>query len=591
MDFRLSAEDLTVAELLSGLRAFVLPEFQRDYSWSAQQAEDLIEDIEAAAADQGRDDVIAPYFIGTFLFAAGGDDASIRDYLIIDGQQRLTTLTVLLAVLRDLEQDLAIRDRLHRHIAVWSPSNAELGDAFHLTPREADRRFFARWYQKLGATAKARRTSLASQATAAQRRVETIRSYFRQRLRRYEPDQRRSLARFVLDGCRLVAMSTPSLDYAYQIFLSINGRGLPLTEDDIVLAEVIGPLDADQRRRYEPIVAQMARYRDGAERSRARGKTFFTHLVAQQGWGARTLIAELRRAVSDAGGARAFARNVFQPLADAYLLTRCEPGTAAGLDPEVREGLERLALLEALCDDEWVGVAMLGLSRLGTSHPETLGFLAALDRFAHAQLAIRPTRSERRKRFLRALRSLRSSDGDFDYRAALSLTPNEQARVLRRCAIGLDDTATRTGKAFLIRLDMMLSGRPASWYRSFVGSLKPGNGVSVEHILPKGRTLPQASPWRLRFPDPIERRALADRIGNLLLVGERQNRRAAQFEWTVKRDGFLADPVSSQFAMVRELADVDDWTREALEARQVAMMKLVTEIWSLDAGAPELSEV
>ena len=115
----------------------------------------------------------------------------------------------------------------------------------------------------------------------------------------------------------------PDIDYAYRLFLSINKPGQPLSDEDIVLAEVVGPLAVAQRRRYDTIIAQMSRYREPQKKGRRQDKTFFTHLALAQKW-ARSdrMISLLRRVVAREGGPIRFASNVFEPMAEAYLVTR-----------------------------------------------------------------------------------------------------------------------------------------------------------------------------------------------------------------------------------------------------------------------------
>jgi len=596
LEFSLQSDDLTVGELFSGRLAFVLPEFQRDYAWGVEQAEHLFEDIDAARGDQSRDGDLAPYFLGTMLFAEPEADDPLRQMQVVDGQQRITTLTILLAVLRDLETDLALQDRLHRHIAVWSTDEPTLGDAFHLTPRASDHDYLAQAVQKHGAITRRRRQRISApvrtgataavEARTAHQNIDAVRAYFRRTLSNDVSEaDRRAFAAFLLDHCRLLAMRTPSLDYAYQIFLTLNSRGLPLSGDDIVLAEVIGPLDRAQKARFAPIVKQMMRYRQTSERTRSRGKTFFSHIVAMNGWRAQSMIADLRRSVQANGGPAQFTRTVFQPMAEAYLLTRCDFGERA-VSTDVAECLNRLALLEQLCDDEWVGVAMLGLANIALDDPKLVTFLTLLDRFAHAQLAIRPQRRERRKRYQRAAAAIKEAPQTFDPAQVFSLTQTEQNTVLRRLSNSLHTMTSRTDKAVLIRLDVAMSGRPASWYRELFASCADANeSFSVEHVIPQGKTMPAKSGWHDVVPDVAMRKRLATSLGNLLLVMERDNRQVGQKEWDVKQKKFLGGEITSQFAMVQAVRDVSQWDGAFVAQRHEEMMALVRRIWSIESTA------
>ncbi|GAA9197618.1 DUF262 and DUF1524 domain-containing protein [Helicobacter pylori] len=75
----------------------VIPIYQRLYSWEKEQCKQLWDDI----IKIGRDDKMSEHFIGSILYVLDGNKHSGNPLLIIDGQQRLTTITLLLIALRD----------------------------------------------------------------------------------------------------------------------------------------------------------------------------------------------------------------------------------------------------------------------------------------------------------------------------------------------------------------------------------------------------------------------------------------------------------------------------------------------------------
>ncbi|BDZ44285.1 DUF262 domain-containing protein [Naasia aerilata] len=85
---KIESEDIDIESMLSG-RYFKIPRFQRPYSWDDENIQDLWDDVMAA---KGED-----YFIGSMVVYRGGKQA----FSLVDGQQRLTTITVFLCILRD----------------------------------------------------------------------------------------------------------------------------------------------------------------------------------------------------------------------------------------------------------------------------------------------------------------------------------------------------------------------------------------------------------------------------------------------------------------------------------------------------------
>lgn len=94
----MKAEDTPVTNLLEGAKQFIVPIFQRDYSWGTKHCLQLWKDVIRVGSDPS----IKGHFLGSVVYVAAEDNAAtITRWLLIDGQQRLTTLTLLLIVLRD----------------------------------------------------------------------------------------------------------------------------------------------------------------------------------------------------------------------------------------------------------------------------------------------------------------------------------------------------------------------------------------------------------------------------------------------------------------------------------------------------------
>ena len=86
---------------------FVIPVYQRNYDWKKEQCKQLLDDI----IECGRNDQISAHFLGSIVYIAGGVFRAAQNTLtIIDGQQRLTTITLLLIVIYKLAQQLGQQD-------------------------------------------------------------------------------------------------------------------------------------------------------------------------------------------------------------------------------------------------------------------------------------------------------------------------------------------------------------------------------------------------------------------------------------------------------------------------------------------------
>ena len=94
----MKAIDQPFTKIINGTMQFVIPVFQRDYRWTETDCEQLFKDIIAIANDPSD----RGHFIGSVVYVSTGDtSAAFTRWLLIDGQQRVTTLTLLLTALRD----------------------------------------------------------------------------------------------------------------------------------------------------------------------------------------------------------------------------------------------------------------------------------------------------------------------------------------------------------------------------------------------------------------------------------------------------------------------------------------------------------
>jgi uncharacterized protein with ParB-like and HNH nuclease domain len=98
MPTTLAAHEQSISKIFGGDYVFQVPGYQRPYAWTTEQARDLLDDLvgfmQAGGAVIER---IAPYFLGSIVLIKPENE---RKSDVVDGQQRLTTLTLLLSAIR-----------------------------------------------------------------------------------------------------------------------------------------------------------------------------------------------------------------------------------------------------------------------------------------------------------------------------------------------------------------------------------------------------------------------------------------------------------------------------------------------------------
>ncbi|OLQ57171.1 hypothetical protein BHU51_05370 [Helicobacter pylori] len=111
----------------------VIPIYQRLYSWEKEQCKELWDDI----IKIGGNDKMDGHFIGSILYVLDGITHSDNALLIIDGQQRLTTITLLLTALRDHLSDEVKRKEIEDHYLINSDKDGD--KKFRLILSESDK--------------------------------------------------------------------------------------------------------------------------------------------------------------------------------------------------------------------------------------------------------------------------------------------------------------------------------------------------------------------------------------------------------------------------------------------------------------------
>ena len=100
----MKATEAKLLQILGAVSQFIIPIYQRTYSWTLKECQQLLADILRA----GSSDVIGVHFIGSVVHIDEGlgNLAVQAPKLVIDGQQRLTTVTLLLSALADVLEAL-----------------------------------------------------------------------------------------------------------------------------------------------------------------------------------------------------------------------------------------------------------------------------------------------------------------------------------------------------------------------------------------------------------------------------------------------------------------------------------------------------
>ena len=137
----ITAKEHNLLKVFSDEYFFEIPLYQRPYAWTTEQVGELLDDL----TDAMERDKEEPYFLGSVVLIKNDRDEMSQ---VVDGQQRLTTLTMLLCVLRDISGDSKMGLELDDFIRAAGSELKGIKDRPRLNLRERDREFFRQHVQE-----------------------------------------------------------------------------------------------------------------------------------------------------------------------------------------------------------------------------------------------------------------------------------------------------------------------------------------------------------------------------------------------------------------------------------------------------------
>lgn len=416
MSHTLTAKSQSLAKIFSDDYVFTIPSYQRPYAWGRDQAQELLDDLLGALASAPAQlSDAAPYFLGSIVLIKG--EAS-PEATVVDGQQRLTTLTLLLSAVRATVQDAAVQSgitkRIYEHGDVVSATQAR----YRLLLRERDRDFFRQYVQhENGLQALAQLNTVLPDA---QTRLRNNAQVFLEGLAKLTQPELVRLVQFVITRCFLVMVATPDLDSAYRIFGVLNSRGLDLSATDILKAEIIGGIEPALRDAYTK------KWEDEEEDlGRDEFGDLFSHIrmVYRKAKPQGTLLKEFKEHVMPAKQPRALVDEVLLPMAKAFAELRDSDYASTHYAEQVNEHLRWLNRLEF---KDWVPPALAFFVRHRQQPEVVLSFFRDLERLGYSMLVRKAGVNERIERFS-ALTGVVEAGGDLVTASSpLQLSAEEQ---------------------------------------------------------------------------------------------------------------------------------------------------------------------
>lgn len=221
----MKAGQVVLQSLLDGKIQYRVPLFQRTYSWGEKDWNALWEDVlEIYAMEQPRN-----HFIGAVVTQPVSDDPpeGVKKYLLIDGQQRLTTLFIMLSCIRREALRTGLHGLAEEILEACLVNKFASQDEEHikLHPTQRDRQPF-------------RLVITDQEVTDEDQQILNAFKYFSQRISDGDSDENPfdlgKLKSYITDRLDLVSITLESEDSPHRIFESLNNTGMQLGPSDLV---------------------------------------------------------------------------------------------------------------------------------------------------------------------------------------------------------------------------------------------------------------------------------------------------------------------------------------------------------------------
>ena len=579
----ISAKELPLGDVFTPNYRLSIPSFQRAYIWQPENIMQLVDDLLEACKTPG-----TPYFLGSLILVREGGTR----YEVIDGQQRLVSLSIVIAALRDLEHDPEWMGLLDKLIVDPGDKLRGIANEPRLTLREKDAAFFREYVQEGNLEAL---FDLGDEdwTTTAQRNITRNTRRVYDALADLGEEERRTFASYMVKMVTLVIVTTDDLDGAHRIFDVMNMRGLPLTASDVFKARATAALPPAE------IDAYAARWDDVMEPlgddPQSTEEFFETlHMIVTHQHSTDKLIEEFLADVLqphiDAGTVPSFIEGTLAPYAAAWQVIAHASETV--LPTEVKE---RIEALNDYRHHEWKAVAMWVLvhsyRKLGS--PDVSPFASRAGRAARAKTTVRELGGHDEQRLIEVLTALERVTGldtlnrvdAFTRRghataAIRDLDKGYPTNLVRGLTIRANDRLSALvrlhgemqGDDDLVRLLLIRANEQKAGTR-----LSRPRKLSVLTIMPLD--IERSASFAHWSQDDHD--YWMYRLGDMALAQGASDQLDKMNEYAPRRERMLMRADSRRFPLTDGLKDFNECTPAMLRHRQEETIRLIADYWRI----------
>lgn len=523
---------------------FRIPYYQRPFAWEEENFEKLIDDVMSAAAGQ-------QYFLGTLVLHKKDEK---NNYDVVDGQQRLTSLIILLACLRDMISDADFSNQLHDKI-IQAENKV---DGVPAKPRieVKDRKMFDEMVlTRNGTKTKKRPGDLAEPENRYMIAINT----FYSKLDGKSQEYLQKLSQLINQKCVIIQLSTTSFDDAFKLFTIVNDRGKQLRRIDIIKAQNISPdivpIDATRDK-----LAQEWESIEKALGENAFESLFHSiRLIYLKEKPQEDLYNEFEKKIYGKGLLEQGEKfvNLLTEYGNLYQSIFIDKDM---LDEEDKEDIVYKSLVHIMNQEfeasEWKTCLMFYAKKFSTA--SFYKFVLHIEKIYLLDWVKGVRKDERFGTYSNILKVIEKSTKADEVFLSLPIDNSDIIKATKAQAFYNASFA----KYLLLRLELLASEHDA--YKEF-------SAKSIEHIFPQ--TIKAGSSWS-KDPDVLEHADIVNNIGNLVLLSKGKNSSASNNDFDTKKEKYLKSRVTDYPRSVQILAE-PDWTIAKIKVKNEEIAKMI----------------
>ncbi|WP_411360122.1 DUF262 domain-containing protein [Pseudidiomarina sp. YC-516-91] len=560
MSKKIIGAEYPLAKIFSSEFDFMIPGYQRPYAWTDDQAIELFDDLYSFYETEPEDD---SYFLGSIVLIKedGKPEAEV-----IDGQQRLTTLTILLSVITS-QLNGEFRSDFEGYIREPGRASQGIKAKPRLALRERDMKFFSDYVQsfKFDELFGLEPAKLEEPQRNIQRNARLLNDKLKTVFDR-KIDELVSFGAFVVQRCFLVVVSTASRQSAFRVFSVLNSRGLDLLPTDIIKSEVIGKVESHKHEEFTNNWEELE-----VKIGRSEFAELFSHIrmVYARTKAKRSLLEEFNdHVMSRVTSSEELISEIIEPYAEAYLICKKKEFVSTSNAEDVNSLLKWLSRID---NSDWIPCAILFLSKHRDNSEYALQFFSKLERLAAFMHITAKNVNQRIARYAEVLSELLNQAPNDSQLQSIELKEKEKREMQGTLASDVYYLTARRRNYLILRLDSFISDA-AAVYDSKV--------LTIEHVLPQ--TVTAGSEWEQLWPEQDEREQWVHKIANLVPLTQKRNSSARNFDFVRKKTAYFGgrNGVSS-YVLTTQVLNTPEWTLGTVQQRQKDLLEALSAGWSL----------